>query len=230
MESSKNKEQTGVSKLLNDRVWYTQGSQNVAKLRSDTSEAQNVWRWNTTRSVTSGSLRNDVMLCMWMKSYGKGVFTLLRSHEWESPWVWQVQNINRWVLQKYSLRNLSPSISSLHQSLLFIHSTPLACMQPHTHNGILPPSLNGIGLSTPFSVFVDLCFCVMQVHKVHWRKGKDKNLMPQRIPATGQSDLLHRFVVQVHAWTQVWGSAWCIVNFVFYTGHNCIRMASSYFF
>lgn len=31
--------------------------------------------------------------------------------------------------------------------------------------------------------------------------------MPQRIPATTQSDLLHRFVVQVNAWTQVWGSA-----------------------
>ncbi len=63
--------------------WYTELSQNVDKLRSDTSEAQNLWRWDQTRSLTSGSLKSDVMLCMRMKSYGRGAFSLLRSQGWD---------------------------------------------------------------------------------------------------------------------------------------------------
>jgi len=33
-----------------------QGSPNLEKLRSDTSEAQDFWRWNMTGSLTLGSL------------------------------------------------------------------------------------------------------------------------------------------------------------------------------
>lgn len=161
-----------MSKLLNDRVWYTQGSQNVAKLRSDTSEAQNVWRWNTTRSVTSGSLRNDVMLCMWMKSYGKGVFTLLRSHEWESPWVWQVQNINRWVLQKYSLRNLSPSISSLHHP--YSLSTPLhslACNHTLIMASCLHLSMESVSQLPSLSLLI---FVFVSCKYIKYTEGKGR--------------------------------------------------------
>ncbi len=60
---------------------YTKLSQNAEKLRSDTSEAQSFWRWNQTRSLTSGSLKSYVMLCMRMKSYGRGMFSLLWSQE-----------------------------------------------------------------------------------------------------------------------------------------------------
>ncbi len=76
-ETVKNK-QLGVSKHLDG---YTKLSQNAEKLRSDTSEAQSFWRWNQTRSLTSGSLKSYVMLCMRMKSYGRGAFSLLWSQE-----------------------------------------------------------------------------------------------------------------------------------------------------
>lgn len=41
--------------------------------------------------------------------------------------------------------------------------------------------------------------------------------MPQRIPATAQSDSLHTFVVQVHAWTQVnCGEVLDVLSFLFF--------------
>lgn len=86
----------------------------------------------------------EVMWCfVWgWRAMGKDYSLLLRSLRRTGPKCKQMGHAGVCYMSLFYLK----SPSSLHYTL--------TCMQTHTYNDILPPSLNGICLTTSFSVFV----------------------------------------------------------------------------